>query len=96
MNNANTAEVSDQNGNEVPYGHQRPIEAIREFLAGAKQLLEHVNANGRSSMHQEIARTHYERLRQELAEAEALQEGEPDATASVLTSDDDASRADTR
>ncbi|MFE0458763.1 hypothetical protein ACFW1A_05820 [Kitasatospora sp. NPDC058965] len=87
-NTANAAEVFDKNGNEAPCGHQRPIEAIREFLAGAEKLLQHVE--GRSAMQQEMARTHYERLRQELAEAEAAQEGKSHATdgvGNVLISD---------
>ncbi len=94
VNHANSAEVFDKNGNEVPCGHQRPIEAIREFLAGAEKLLEHVNAEGRSSMHQEMARTHCERLRQEIGEGEAAKEGRRHMTAgvgNVLNGDDSAS-----
>ncbi|MFH8387275.1 hypothetical protein ACH4E7_41275 [Kitasatospora sp. NPDC018058] len=94
VNTANAAEVFDKNGNEAPCGHQRPIEATRQFLADAEQLLEHVNTEGRSPMHQEMARTHYERLRQELAEAEARQDGKPhvtDGVSSVLNSDNSAS-----
>ena len=95
VNHANSAEVFDKNGNEAPCGHQRPIEAIRQFLAGAEKLLEQVNAEGRSSMHQEMACTHYERLRQELAEAEAAEGGGQlpmtDGVGNVQNSDDCAS-----
>jgi len=72
VNNANAAEIFDKNGNEAPCGHQRPIEAAKRFLASAERLLEHVSAKGTPSMHQEATRTHYERLREELAEAETL------------------------
>ncbi|MFJ5924749.1 hypothetical protein ACIQF6_19325 [Kitasatospora sp. NPDC092948] len=85
VNTADAAEVFDRDGNEVLCGHQRPIEAVRQFLAGAETLLHHVEGGsvGGSATHQEMARSHYERLRQELAEAEAAREGESHETDGV-------------
>ena len=83
VNVANAAEVLDENGNDAPCGHQRPIEAIRDFLAGAERMLERVDSMLPND--QDMTRTYYERLRQELAQAEANQRHPPEPTTSATS-----------
>jgi hypothetical protein len=68
VNAANSADVMDADGNEVPCGHQCPLEAIRAWTESARQAVD--QAAGRSAQVQEMTRKNYEHLRRILEAAE--------------------------
>jgi hypothetical protein len=69
VNAANHAEVFDADGNEACCGHQRPVEAIRQWTESARLAVERVA--DKSPKVQELTRRHYELLLRSLAAAEA-------------------------
>lgn len=71
VNAGTDAQVVDRDGNEVPCGHQRPIEALREWLVASERALE--TSSDRSPKVQELTRSHRDQLQRMLEDAEAAQ-----------------------
>ena len=82
VNDANSADVVDADGNEVFCGHQRPIEVMRAWTESARQATE--RAARRSPEVQEMTRRHYDLIRRMLDAAGARETADPIGTGGVI------------